>query len=70
MVNLDDPADDIEVKAGGGLVVPTGMWHRVDVLAPSRIAYVTPETNNEFRPLSKHTRPLAWRAAFNTFCLS
>ncbi len=54
VVFLDDPMEDIEVKAGGGLVVPKGMWHRVDVLAPSQIAYVTPGPNNEFRPLSKN----------------
>jgi mannose-6-phosphate isomerase-like protein (cupin superfamily) len=52
VVFLDDPAEDIEVLPGCGLVVPKGMWHRVDVLEPSQIAYVTPGPNNEFRPLA------------------
>ena len=48
----DDPVDDIEVQPGGGLVVPRGMWHRVDILEPSQIVYLTPGPNNEFRPLA------------------
>lgn len=47
----DDPVDDIDVSPGDGLVVPKGMWHRVDIIEPSQIVYVTPGPNNEFRPL-------------------
>jgi mannose-6-phosphate isomerase-like protein (cupin superfamily) len=47
----DDPEDDIDVSPGDGLVVPKGMWHRVDIIEPSQIVYVTPGPNNEFRPL-------------------
>lgn len=54
VVFLDDPLDDVEVSPGEGLVVPQGMWHRVDILEPSQIVYLTPGPNNEFRPFSKH----------------
>lgn len=49
-VASDDP--DIVVNAGDGLVVPKGLWHRVDILEPSQIVYLTPGPNNEFRPLT------------------
>jgi len=52
VVFIDDPVDDIEVLPGAGLVVPKGMWHRVDILEPSQIAYLTPGPNNEFRSLA------------------
>ncbi len=50
VVFLDDPVEDINVRPGDGLVVPKGMWHRVDIIEPSQIVYVTPGPNNEFRP--------------------
>ena len=52
VVILDDPLEDIEILPGRGLVVPKGTWHRVDILEPSQIAYLTPGPNNEFRPLA------------------
>jgi len=48
----DSAVDDIDVKPGDGLVVPKGMWHRVDILEPSQIVYLTPGPNNEYRPLA------------------
>lgn len=51
VVFLEDPIEDIEVQPGAGLVVPKGLWHRVDILEPSQIAYLTPGPNNRFRPL-------------------
>ena len=51
VVFLDSNEDDIEMSPGDGLVVPRGMWHRVDIIEPSRIVYVTPGPNNEFLPL-------------------
>lgn len=47
----DDPVDDIDVNPGDGLLVPKGMWHRVDILEPSQIVYLTPGPNNEYRSL-------------------
>ena len=52
VVFLDDPEDDVEVLPGEGLVVPKGMWHRVDIIEPSQIVYVTPGPNNEFRAIA------------------
>jgi len=51
VVFLDSPEKDIEMRPGDGLVVPMGVWHRVDILEPCQIVYVTPGPNNEFRPL-------------------
>jgi len=49
VVFLDGPEDDIDMDPGEGLVVPKGTWHRVDIIEPSQIAYLTPGPNNEFR---------------------
>jgi uncharacterized RmlC-like cupin family protein len=50
IVFLDTDEDDIEVGPGDGLVVPKGTWHRVDIIEPSQIVYLTPGPNNQFRP--------------------
>ena len=55
VVFLDTTLEDVEMLPGDGLVVPKGMWHRVDILEPCRIVYVTPGPNNEFRPLTSNT---------------
>ena len=49
---LDGSEEDIDVRPGDGLVVPKGRWHRVDIIEPSQIVYLTPGPNNEFRPLA------------------
>ena len=49
VVFLDSPEEDIDVNAGDGLIVPKGLWHRVDILEPSQIVYLTPGPNNEYR---------------------
>ena len=49
IVFIENPIDDIDVLPGQGLVVPKGIWHRVDILEPSQIVYLTPGPNNEFR---------------------
>jgi len=46
-----DPVEILDIAAGDGLIVPKGIWHRVDILEPSQIVYVTPGPNNQFRPL-------------------
>ena len=51
IVLLESDDDDIELSAGDGLLVPKGVWHRVDILEPSRIVYLTPGPNGEHRPL-------------------
>ena len=55
VVLLDSPQADVEMKPGEGLVVPKGVWHRVDILEPCQIVYLTPGPNNEFRPLAHGT---------------
>ena len=51
VVFLDSAADDIDALPGDGLIVPKGMWHRVDILEPSEIVYLTPGPNSTYRPL-------------------
>jgi quercetin dioxygenase-like cupin family protein len=51
VVFVDSDEPDIDVMPGDGLIVPKGVWHRVDILEPSRIVYLTPGPNNEYRPL-------------------
>ncbi|MDH3441007.1 MAG: cupin domain-containing protein [Gammaproteobacteria bacterium] len=51
VVFVDGEHDDIDVSPGDGLIVPKGIWHRVDILEPSQIVYLTPGPNNEYRPL-------------------
>lgn len=51
VVFLDSADEDIEMNADDGLVVPRGVWHRVDIIEPCQIVYATPGPNNEFRPI-------------------
>ena len=44
------PVEELEMKAGDGVIVPKGVWHRVDILEPCQIVYVTPGPRTEFRP--------------------
>ena len=53
VVFVDSDEPDIDVLPGDGLIVPKGVWHRVDILAPSQIVYLTPGPNNEYRPLGR-----------------
>ena len=51
VVFLDSDEDPIDVGPGDGLVVPKGTWHRVDVIEPCQIVYLTPGPNNQFKPI-------------------
>lgn len=51
VVFTDSDEPDHEMRPGDGLVVPRGVWHRVDIIEPSQIVYLTPGPNNQFRPL-------------------
>jgi mannose-6-phosphate isomerase-like protein (cupin superfamily) len=55
VVFIDSPDDDIEMTGGDGLVIPRGLWHRVDIIEPCQIVYVTPGPNNDFVPLDDDT---------------
>ena len=51
VVFLDDDEEDVDLRPGDGLVFPKGAWHRVDIIEPSQIVYLTPGPNNQFRPV-------------------
>ena len=46
-----DPVEELQMHPGDGLIVPKGVWHRVDILEPSQIVYLTPGPGGEYRPL-------------------
>ncbi len=46
-----EPIQELELRPGDGLLVPRGIWHRVDILEPSQIVYLTPGPGGQFRPL-------------------
>lgn len=46
-----DPVQELHMLPGSGLIVPKGIWHRVDILEPSQIVYLTPGPGGEYRPL-------------------
>ena len=45
-----DPVEVVELGAGDALVVPRGVWHRVEVLEPCEALFATPGPGFEFRP--------------------
>ena len=51
VVFLEGSKEVVDVGPGDGLVVPKGRWHRVDIIEPCQIVYLTPGPNNEFRPV-------------------
>ena len=57
IVFLDRDEADIELGPGEGAVVPQGWWHRVDVLEPCQIVYLTPGPNGEYLPRTDDTNP-------------
>ncbi len=46
-----EKVDELVMQPGDGLIVPKGVCHRVDVLEPCQIVYVTPGPRGEYRPL-------------------
>ena len=52
LVFLDDKDAEVDLESGGSVIVPQGQWHRVDVLEPCHIVYLTPGTGNQVRPLA------------------
>jgi quercetin dioxygenase-like cupin family protein len=44
-----EPAQRIALEAGDGLIVPRGVWHRLEIVAPAEILYATPG-RSEARP--------------------
>ena len=46
-----DPVQKLKMFPGDGMIVPKGVWHRVDILEPSQIVYLTPGPGSKYRPL-------------------
>ena len=49
------PAQEMEMASGDGLIVPKGVWHTVDIIDPGQLVYVTPGPNTTFRPVEGAT---------------
>ena len=43
--------ENVPLQPGDGLVIPAGAWHRVDVLEPSQVVYLTPGPERRFRTM-------------------
>ena len=56
LVFTDDPEPDVEMRSGDVVVVPRGLWHRVEILDPCHFVYLTPGHSNEVRPIAPTTR--------------
>jgi homogentisate 1,2-dioxygenase len=58
-VILEDGGDEdhigdervVPVRAGEAVIVPKGVWHRVEVREPSRLVHITPGPGDGHRPL-------------------
>jgi quercetin dioxygenase-like cupin family protein len=46
-----DSVQELDMSPGDGMIVPKGIWHRVDIIEPSQIVYLTPGPGGEYRPL-------------------
>jgi mannose-6-phosphate isomerase-like protein (cupin superfamily) len=57
-VRLELPGGDrtVELGPGDALVVPQGVWHRVDLREPGRLVHVTPGPNGDARALGGAAR--------------
>jgi len=44
-----EPAQRVELRAGDGLIVPRGVWHRLEIIEPTQVLYATPG-RSEARP--------------------
>lgn len=55
LIFTDDPEPDVDLGPGDVVIVPRGLWHRVEILEPCHFVYLTPGPNNEVRPRSSST---------------
>jgi mannose-6-phosphate isomerase-like protein (cupin superfamily) len=42
----------MEVDTDAGLVIPKGVWHKIEVIEPASLVILTPGPRFEFRPLA------------------
>ncbi len=47
----DEPGVRQELRTGDACIIPRGQWHRVHILEPTTLMYMTSGPNNEHRPL-------------------
>ncbi|HVS24976.1 MAG TPA: cupin domain-containing protein [Gammaproteobacteria bacterium] len=50
-----EPVRRIELQQGDGLIVPRGLWHRVEVVEPARLLYIS-RGRSEARPVQRRAR--------------
>ena len=55
IVFRDHPENDVTIKTGDTVIVPKGLWHRVEILEPCYIVYLSPGKDNEILPLDSET---------------
>lgn len=51
IIEDEEPPRRVELTPGRALLVPRGVWHRVELAEPSRLVHVTPGPGGEHRPL-------------------
>ena len=52
VIEDQEPPRQVGLLPGQAVVVPRGVWHRVRLLEPSQLLYITPGPGGEHRPLS------------------
>lgn len=52
-VRIEAPGGDQRrlLRAGDALIVPRGLWHRIEVARPASLLHLTPGPSEEHRPL-------------------
>jgi len=50
-LELTDGKRSVDLKAGGAVVVPQGVWHQITMREPGRLIHITPGPNGDARPL-------------------
>ena len=55
LIFTDDPEPDVAIRSGDAVVVPKGLWHRVEILDTCHFVYLTPGHGNEIRAIAPKT---------------
>ena len=51
-LELADGERIIDVEGGQGIVVPRGVWHRIEMQEPGQLIHITPGPGGDHRPLT------------------
>ncbi len=49
----DDPPTRVDLGSGQAVVVPRGIWHRIELREPSQLLHITPGPGGQHRPLQE-----------------